>query len=265
MTEEAVRLNRLYDAYAEKGFKLLVISPHKVSELREELVEKHKAKYWIGCDSNLRTTVGYVIPNVPAEFPMTYLVDSRGKIVDHGDKLETKIESLLEEVFDPELKRAVHPALKSARRYYDKGDFGAAWKLAGKKTTDEDEALAADAKFLRGRCEAYGAWKQRMLQREIDAGAYPTVIGKLKLLEKSFRGMPTAAWAKKTRTALGKDPKVKVELEAWARLQKALAKAEKARGDRKKMRSVLKELKAIADKYPGTLAGKEAERQLLLR
>ncbi len=32
-----MRLNRLYDAYAKKGFQLVVISPHEINELEEAI------------------------------------------------------------------------------------------------------------------------------------------------------------------------------------------------------------------------------------
>ncbi len=258
-----MRLNRLYDAYAKKGLRLIVISPHGAAELRKELIETHKAKYWIACDSTLRTTIGYVVPNVPAVFPMTYLVSGRGAIVDHGAKLEATIESLLQEVFEPALGRSLHKVLASAQKSYDAGAVGAAWKAAGAKLEHEDAAVVADATFLRKRAEAYGAFKQRMLQREIDAGAYPESVAALKVLEKDFRGMPTASWANETRRTLEKDPKVRVELKVWAQFEKLLVKAEKAEGDPKKTRSVNKAFNALARKYPGTRAAAEAERRLL--
>lgn len=241
---------------------MLVISPHPVAELKKELIEEHKAQYWIGCDSRLMTTVDFVVPNVVAEFPMIYLIDCRGRIVDYGEELEAKIEYLLQEVFDPALGRELHKALRSAQQKYESGMIGTAWKFAGRRLEDEDPAVVADAKFLRGRCEAYGAWKQLMLQREIDAGRYPTVVPALEEFEKAFRGMPTGAWASETRRVLRKDPKVKAELEAWMRLEKAIEKEEKATYDRKKMKAVHKEYQAIIDKYPGTLAAQEARRRL---
>jgi hypothetical protein len=371
----------LHAAYAQKGFELVVISPHQVSDLREQLIGQYKAKYWIGCDSKLRTLIQFVVPNVVAEFPMTYLVDARGKVTDHGDALEAKIEYLLEELFEPELGRALHAALKAACRSYAGGAIGAAWQAAGLLGEGEDAVLVADAKFLRTRCEAYSAWRKLMLereigagdlpaavrhlkkmekafrgmpaaawaartrgeletdpkvkmesvlggefdfklkhglhaglksasrhydrdaigvawkaaagklgdddarlvedaaylrerceaygerthyllQREIDKGAYPTVVPRLKEMAKTFKGMPAAAWASTTRRQLEKDPKVRNELKAWARLEKALAKSEKARGSPKKRRAVRKEYQAIVDAYPGTLAAREAGRQL---
>ena len=74
--------------------------------------------------------------------------------------------------------------------------------------------------------------------------------------------MPAATWAQKTRRDLERDPKVKRELQAWARFEKALVKDAKAGADRKKIRSARKEFMAIQAKYPGTLAAREAGRRL---
>jgi hypothetical protein len=376
-----VRLNRLHDLYAAKGFQLVVISPHALSDLREQLIGKYGAKYWIGCDSKLKTLIGFIVPNTRAEFPMSYLVDSRGKIVDPGPELEEKIQYLLDEVFDPSLRRELapgladaraayeagsvgaawlaaapalesadaslvadakflrerceaygawkrlmlerkisegalpaavralkevekafagmpvsawagetrrdlekdpkvkmesvlgvpfrpgigrelHAGLKSARRNYDRDAIGAAWKMAGLKLDDEDAELAADAAFLRERCEAYAEYKRYELQRDIDNGRFPPAVEGLQELSRTCKGMPTAAWATETRRALREDPKVKRELKAWTRLQRALAKAERARGNPKKMRPVRRELESIRESYPDTLAAREAAREL---
>jgi hypothetical protein len=360
---------------------MVVISPHKFSALRSELVEQHGAKYWIGSDAGLRTLISYVVPNTVAEFPMTYLVDARGTVVDTGEKLEAKIEYLLQEVFEPDLGRELHAELAAARADFDTAAIGAAWTAAAAHLASEDAQLAADAKFLRAHAESYGAWKKLMLERQIEAGAlpgavralkkmertfagmdvaawaaktrseleqdpqvkmeavlgvpfdpalgrelaselgiarrhyekgafgsawriagqklddedpevvadarflrerceesaewrrytvmrkiqqrdYPKAVPELQELARTFKGMPTAEWAKETRSGLRKDPAVRLELKAWARLERAITKAEKAGGDPRKMKSVHREYAAIQEAYPDTRAAREAARRL---
>jgi hypothetical protein len=263
--DQVVHLNQLVEKYYGQGLRVVAISLDEPAELRKKVVEELGAKYWIGCGDTILTIVRFLnIRGKTTEFQMSkrYLVDVEGRVVDFAEALEPKIEELLQGYFDPALKEDLHPKLASARRHFEKGAVGRAWSGAKKKESDEDPAIAGDATYLIGHCEAYARWMRWSLDSLLKKRDYPAICKRLREVERGFAPMEIAGWAKTRLRELNADKGVRLELTAWAQLEKVIEKERKAKGRPNKLDAVREQYGAIIQKFPGTRAAAEARLRL---
>lgn len=252
-------LNQLHEKYFDQGLRVIGLGSDSSSQVQSVFVEELGAKYWIALDSGreaLGAFGGGGIPHV-------YLVDATGRIVGDGhpnEFSEEKIEELLKQAFVPELGRELHRSLKSAVKSYESGKVGAAWTAASRQLEAEDRVLAADAKFLRDKCEEYAGFKKASLEGQIAAKAYSEAYDAIKAIQKEFAGMEVATFAADTKKKLDADKQVKVEMKAWKAYLKALAKEQDAGRSQKKLADARKAYEKVFKKYPGTRAADMANK-----
>jgi hypothetical protein len=252
-----VYLNRLFETYGPKGLRIIALTLDSASEVEPVCVKDWRARYAIGCDVGFETFASFVRPNETAKFPYGYLVDVVGKVVGHGEQVgEELFAKALEDFFDPSIGRPLHAALADARASYEKGEIGKAWAEAVKAEADPDAVVAADAKHLRARCEAHGAFARRQAEKRLAAKDIPGAVRSLDGLAKTCAGMEVASWAAEKRREIQADPAARRELMAWQELEKIIEKEQKAAGDSKKRTAVRKAYEALVKKYPGTAAGR---------
>jgi len=249
-------LNELHEKYFDKGLRILAISAESSSTLESTMLEQNGAKYWIGSDpsrSMLKVYGGGGIPHA-------YLVDARGRIVANAGTFSARqIEPLLEQAFDPGLGRELHRSLRSAVRYYEKGDYGKAWKKAGRLVDNSDRAVASDAKYLRERCEDAAKWHRDMVEADIEDRNYAQAVADLEKIEDAFDDMEAGAWAEKKRKALEDDDAVDDEIDAHEMLQKIRKHHREAdKDDTRQLRRVASLYERLMKKYPKTKAAEQA-------
>jgi len=254
-----VYLNRLLDQYGPRGLRVVALTFDEASDIERVFVKELRARFAIGCGMEPETFTRFVRPNEVAAFPYSYLVDTEGKVVGHGEKVgEELFAKALEDFFDPALGRELHPALAAARASYEKGEIGKAWADAVKAEADPDAALAADAKHLRARCEANAAFARRQAEKRLATKDYPAAMKLVDELSRAYAGMEAASWAAAKKREIQADPAARRELTAWQELEKIIEREKKAGGDRKKLEAVRKAYQALVKKYHGTGASVEA-------
>ncbi len=254
-----VRLNALVEKYGNRGLRVVGVSPMERADLQSTYVDEQHAKWWIGCDGRGETLMAFVRFNEPAEFPRSYLVNASGVIVANGEVTDADIEQALLDVFEPDLGRELDGALAAAVASYRAAEYGKAWTSAGEHAASEDARVAADARHLRTKCEAYAAWTRRRIEQQVQAREYPAACALIDETSSRCAGMDVAAWAADTKKALERDPKVRNELTAWKRLEKVQANEKKAGSVPAKRKAVAAEYRALAKAFRGTRAAAEAE------
>jgi uncharacterized protein (DUF1501 family) len=250
-------LNELHDKYYDKGLRIIAISNESPGVVKSKLIEGARARYWVGADpsgSMLRAFGGGGIPHA-------YLVDASGTIVANGYPTQLQFEPLLADAFDPALGRDLHPSLKALQKLYEKGEVGKAWAAAEKPASAGDDA-ARDARFLREKAEAYGAWRKRLVEKALEAKDYVTAAEDLEEISRSFAGMEVGAFASAKAKELAADEVAAKEVAAAQALRKARALEAKAEGKPRKLGAARNAYKAILQKYPGTKAAQLAQKAL---
>lgn len=254
-------LNELHDKYFEKGLRIVAISDEPLNKIKAVMVDELGARYWMGSDPSRETST----PFGGGGIPHAYLVDVSGRVVADmhpGNLQESQIEELLGKVFDPALGRELHKSLAGPVKEYEKGQYGKAWSGAARDTEDADGTLAADAAYLRERCEAVAAFRKGLAEEAIADRSYGSALDDLEGISKDFAGMEVAQWAAAKEKELGADPAVANELKAWKAWAKASEKERDAGGKEKKLGAVRTAYKSIVKKYPGTRAAELAEKAL---
>jgi hypothetical protein len=254
-------LNELHDKYFEKGLRVLAISDEPLNKIKAVMVDDLGARYWMGSDPGKET----MAPFGGGGIPHAYLVDASGKVVADlhpGSLQDSQIEALLAKVFDPSLGRELHKSLAPLVKEYEKGAWGKAWSGAARYEGNEDAALAADAAFLRERCEAVAAHRKQLVEEAVAEKSYGDALDDLSAIAKDFAGMEAAQWAGARQKELAADPAVAGEIKAWEAYSKAAEKEREAEGKEKKLGQARNAYKAIVKKYPGTRAAGLAQKAL---
>jgi hypothetical protein len=254
-------LNELTEKYYDKGLRIVAISAEPIAKLESEMIGNRDVKYWLGSDPSRATSGRFSTPGSKG-IPHAYLVDAAGKVVSDGIPNDQQLEELLAEAFDPALGKQLDKKLASAVKAYGKGTIGKAWTAAGKLAASEERGIAADAKFLTDKAEAYSAFVKSLVEAGIESKDYGIVYDDLATLTDDFAGMPDAAWAATKKAELDKDPAVKNELSAAKALGKAQAKEADAGGKAKKLKGAISAYTKLVKKYAGTKAAEQAEAAL---
>ena len=254
-------LQKLHEKYFDKGLRIIAITKENPGVVEGPVVEDRGGKYWIASDPGGDTMSRYTQPG-RLGIPHSYVIDATGTVVSEGIPSESRIEELLAGVFDPALGRDLHKSLKAAVKSYEKGHYGKAYVAAAKHLEAEDNALVADARFLRERCEAVADFHKKMIESAIGAKDYVTAYADLAATPKAFAGMEIVKWSAETAGKLDDDESVKIEMKAHKALEKARKKQDAAKGKAKKMGPARKAYEGIIKKYPGTRAAKMAESAL---
>jgi hypothetical protein len=241
--------------YYARGFRVLALYVEPVSVLTATVVGGQGAKYWIGQDPASKT-LQHFVGGGSVSLPHGYLVDGKGMVV--GDRFPSgrQIEELLDAVFDPTLKRDLHPDLGEAKSLYERGEVGAAWKAVGKimSREQEDADLLEDARYLRERSAAWEAHLIDTVRNEIGARQHASAYGRLIELELRFVGMESSTWVKKTLRTLGRDETIKTQAKAWRAYKEALRREVKARGKAYDLKRARQWYDKIISDHPGSTA-----------
>ena len=258
---QVAHLQKLNEKYFDKGLRIIAVTKEATGLVENMVVEQRGGKYWIASDPGGETMASYTQPG-RLGIPHAYLIDASGNVVSEGVPSEGKIEELLESTFDPSLGRDLHKALKAPVKSYRKGQYGKAYAAAAKSLEGEDNALVADARYLRKRCEDVAAFQQKMIESSVKAKDFTTAYTDLADAPKAFAGMEIATWAAEKKKALDADEAVQIEVKAWKSYGKAQKKQASAKGKAKKMGPARKAYQSVMKKYPGTRAAKMAESAL---
>ena len=78
--EKVVEVSKLHDKHFKAGFRVLAISNEPLRDLKENVVQKHKATCWIGSDFSNETFKGFLVKEAFA-IPKFFLVDVEGRVV----------------------------------------------------------------------------------------------------------------------------------------------------------------------------------------
>jgi len=253
-------LQELHAKYYDQGFRVVAIADEPPDEVQQVMSDKG-ARYWIGVDTD-QTTLQRYAGEGSLPLPQFYLVDVEGVVVSNEMPDETTIEAQLKRVFEPALGRELNEKLASAREDYDRGAAGAAWVAAGKHLESEDEALAADATFLREKVERYAAWQREKIELALSRGQNAEAMGELLVFEVRFDGMEVASWASERIQTLEKDEEIHAERFAWDKLRKALRKEAKGVKSRGARQSAVYAYQKVVKSHPGTVAAKIAEERI---
>jgi len=175
------------------------------------------------------------------EFPYFWLLDIDGKVVFHEEaqgphynttraKLLELIPQELKRIYTPQLGHEVHSSLARAAARYDAGAYGDSLAEIDKATRrEEDEAVLADAQFLRDSIAARATDLMARVEQQVEEGSYLEAFESLAFIENAFGKKHDAGKAATARVKeLKKDKVVKQELKAAERLEKLLAKLAEA-------------------------------------
>ncbi|NJN14580.1 MAG: hypothetical protein HC813_02855 [Planctomycetes bacterium] len=191
-------LSELHRKYFDRGLRIIGISDEPEGLLQSKVVEERSGSFWIGSDPGGETVAGFIEPGRRG-IPHSYIVNASGVVVGEGIPDEATLEKLLGETFDVQLGRELAPQLKSLVRHYEKGSIGSAWSGSERYLADEDRTVAADAEFLRGKCEAYANFLRKLVEEGIAGKSYNVVFDDLKTLRKDFSGMEVSDWPRRRR------------------------------------------------------------------
>jgi len=256
--QQVGHLQELHEKYYDKGFRIVAISAEPAGTIEKAVKENRGAAYWMGSDPS-RETMSKYLEGRGAGIPHAYLVDAYGFVVSEGFPSDQKIEELLADALDTSLERELHRSLGSAVRAFEKGDWGKAWSAAERYLEDEDAQLAADAKYLRERCEAIAAWYRKAAEKCIEARDFTLALDDLAGIQKNFGGLEAATWAQEKEKELSSDAKVKEEVAAWKAWEKASRSRADAGDNDRKLATVKVLLERLIKKYPGTRAAELAQ------
>jgi hypothetical protein len=248
-------LQQLNEKYYDRGFRIVAISNEATARLESRVVEERGGKYWVASDPGGKTVGGFVTPGSRG-IPHGYLVNAFGIVVGEGVPSEGQIEELLADAFDPALGRELDLKLSRAVKAYEGGDFGKAFDQAARYL--EDEAIAADAKYLQERVNANAEFRQKLVDLAIESRDYATALADLKKIADQFSGMRVAERAEEREKKLSADPAVKKEIKALNALSTAKEMEARADGNDRKLRSVVAAYRSIMSKYEGTRAAEDA-------
>ena len=255
---QVAHLQKLNEKYFDKGLRIVAVTKEAPGLVENMVVEQRGGKYWIASDPGGETMASYTQPG-RLGIPHAYLIDASGNVVSEGVPSDGQIEALLADTFDVALGRDLHKALKAPVKSYEKGQYGKAYAAAAKSLENEDNALVADARYLRKRCEDVAAFQQKMIESSVKAKDFATAYADIASAPKAFAGMEIATWAVTKKKELDADESVQVEVKAWSALEKARKKQASAKGKAKKMGPARKAYQSVVKKYPGTRAAKMAE------
>jgi hypothetical protein len=214
-------LSKLHEKYFDLGLRVVAITDEEAPQVEEDLLRAKKAKYWIGCDTEDKTSARYRDSGRYA-IPKTYVIDARGRVVGDEVPSEERIEQLLEASFRTALLPELHPDLAAARVLHERGAYGEAWKAARTRATSADATLAKDAALLAERIEAHARFLGRIASASLDKRLPGRAYGLQLLLSKRFAGVESAAGAPAALRELKADPTVKGELGAWRAFETVL-------------------------------------------
>jgi outer membrane protein assembly factor BamD (BamD/ComL family) len=194
--------------------------------------------------------------------PHAYLVGPDGIVVWHGHPADLgtgEIEKVLRHTFHV---REVAPELKPAATAFEKGKLAEARALALAVKEQGNRELVADADYLIGRIgDIVGAWKQSA-DNAATGGHYPDALDALNRIQQHYPGSDEATAAAAKVKELEADPLVQREMDAWKKLEKIQAEAQRAQGDKKKVAAAAKKLERFIAKYPSAKAAVRAQQLL---
>jgi hypothetical protein len=255
--QQVVHLQGLHEKFGDRGFRVVAVSNEPIAGIRQKVVEDRKGAYLLGSDPGRETVSHYIQPGRRG-IPHSYIVDAFGMIVGEGIPSEQQLSALLEDAFDPALGRPLHRSLNAAVKLYEKGDPGKAWTKAVRLKGDDDAEVVADAEFLLEKIEALAAFRRKFAEKCIASKNYRLAMDELEGLKGDFGKHEVATWAKETLKGLESDDAVKVEIDAWSRLEKVRAMEQKAAGNERRLAAVKAAYRGIGEKYPGTRAANAA-------
>jgi hypothetical protein len=246
-------LNELTEKFEKRGLTIIGVTDDPVSKLTS-FIEDKGIKYVIAVGGGS----GYTTAGIPH----AWLVNGIGEIVWEGhpaelkdDAIETQLKSVrLRPTFGlpKDLKKA--ETSLNAGKYVD--GIKALETYLKKPKSDEGEKAAKEAIE---KVQTYG--KETLAQADgyAQEGYYAEAMEAVAALEKGFKGTEVGDEAKKKHDAWKKDDKVKTELEAGARVDKAdgLTRAKKFKEAGAFLQRVLQ-----VKKYEGTKARERAAAKL---
>ncbi|MEM8882692.1 MAG: redoxin domain-containing protein [Planctomycetota bacterium] len=161
--QQVGHLQKLHEKYFDKGLRVIAISSESIGTIKGAVTDDRGGLYWLASDPSRETVGRYSNPG-GLTIPRTYLIDATGKVVSDGMPNESRIQELLEGVLDTRVGKTLHKSLNGAVKAFEKGDYGKAYKAAGKMTEKEDAALVADAQYLRERCVAVADFSKKLIE-----------------------------------------------------------------------------------------------------
>jgi hypothetical protein len=194
-------------------------------------------------------------------YPSAFLIDGTGKILWEGHPammtaaaLQSALKSL-----DRVTIGAVAPALAPAKADFEKGKFADASKKAqtvqaGKSASDAEKA---DAQTVLDAVQKLAEAKLKRADEAAEGHDYPAALELLKYVQDHFKGLEAEKTARDKEKELRAKPEVKKELEAAAALDR-LMKQEAALRKARDKRGLIPVYEALAKKYEGTLAARQA-------
>lgn len=172
---------------------------------------------------------------------------------------EGAIEKAIRKTKDFYVKK-VDPALKPAASAFEKGKLNEAKELAeAAKAAGGERDVTADADYILARVSQFLTFWNRTIEKSTESGRYDDVFDALGKIQKHYPGTDEATAAAEKEKELKSDPKVKIELDAWKKLDKLIEDAQEAKGDEKKMKPVQKKLEKFIDSYGPTKAAVRAQ------
>lgn len=251
-------LSTLHDKYYDRGLRVVAISDEPVPLIRAEVIEERKGTYWMGSDPGNETMDGFT-DGGRTGIPHFYLIDENGTVVDEGFPSEERLVELLRGMFDDSIGRELHADLAEAQKNYERGAFGKAWSQAGDYIEEDDEALTADAAFLREKVEGLAEHRMEWIESDLDPRKPPRSYGTLLEVELRFAGLPIADWAEERCKELDDEPEVKRDKKAWKALRAALERDLRSNGAERKVTVARQYYERVVEKHGFTEAGRCAE------
>jgi peroxiredoxin len=249
-------LSDLHAKYAPLGFRVVVVSGEGTRALQKELVDGRKAAFWIGSDPRGETIK--LFSDGEILIPHVYLVGADGTVLGEDLPTDGRVRSLLWSGFDRAL-RDLRPELAKAAAAYAAQSYGVAWKEAGKLADDDDEAVAADARYLRERIEALGTFWKGFLEVDLAGTSFLGVHADLVIFAHRFDGLAVAEWADGVRAEMAKSSDVDREKAAWKAFDKAVKSEVDAAGDARRLRRAQDLYEKLAKDHPRTFPGRLAK------
>jgi hypothetical protein len=158
--------------------------------------------------------------------------------------------------------RKVVAAAKPAASAFEKGKLSEAKSLAEALKGSDDREAAADAEYVLTRVnDMVGFWK-RTVDNATAEGRFDNVFDALGKIQKHYPGTEDATAAAAKEKELKADPAVAAELDAWKKLDKLVEDAQRAKGDEKKLKGVVRKLEKFLETNGSMKAAKQAEQLL---
>lgn len=155
-------------------------------------------------------------------------------------------------------------ALKPAASAFEKGKLSEARTLAtaAKEKGGGDREVDADADYVVQRVDETIVFWKGTIEKASAEGQYDDVFDALGKIQKHYPGTEEAAAAAAKEKELKADAVVKRELDAWKAFDKLVEQAQRAKGDEKKLKGVVKKLEKFIDKHTTAKASKRAQQLL---